>query len=340
MPVGEDYWHQWPGELYHGTTQDRLWSIMQHGLHPWDSDISGGSNYEKGNMPWLQPRPGHTYLSQNPEWAAQRAREGAEIGNTKPIVLKIDPSHLQAQNINPDEDDMFRYVPGAPSAFVNSPAPPEDLQGNTLGEYAEQHGWGQHPSDTERSINDQRAIAHKGVIPPHAITPGIYDVNMDEPAPREFKWSPIEWPQTASLRFATVTPWEHGTHGKGLYFPETGVVRTWRDDGLTHLDILNEDENAGNQIAHHLIIRPNGTVRDQGAMNRSYEDVEGDTEGLQRALHELDPRLRLDSPSDWDFNNVGPTEVMETEPSSIGRGEEGGKDSPTLQTGGDFAGSL
>lgn len=145
--------------------------------------------------------------------------------------------------------------------------------------------------------------------------------------------------RATTWRFAVAAPWQLGTSGKGLYFPETGVLQTWDDNnGQTHLDVLQEDENAKSGNAHHLAILPNGTIRDQGCLDKDFADVDGDTEGLQRALRELDPRLKLEPPSDWAFN-VGPTEVMETEPSAISRGEEGGS-THGVQTGGDFAGSL
>jgi hypothetical protein len=342
MSVREDFWQQWPGELYHGTTRDRLLSIMQHGLQPWDSEIAGGSRYEDGNVPWLKPRPNHVYLSPDPSKAYQRAREASDP-EQRIVVLKIDPRQLAAPNINPDEDDMRHYIPGAPTAFGDSQDIKRELGNKSLGEWAEEHGWGD-PEDTERSINDENTIAHKGFIPPHAITPGVYDVDMDEPVPRQFKWQPIEWPRTASLiddmrdgwgRFAVAAPWEYGKSGKGLYFPDTGALQTWADD-RTHLDVWDDDENYAQDNAHHLMIRPNGTVRDQGCLDRDFVDIGGDREGLRRALNELDPRLRLDAPNTWDF---GATEPMEEEPSSVSRGEEGGI-LHGVQTGGDYAGSL
>jgi hypothetical protein len=138
-------------------------------------------------------------------------------------------------------------------------------------------------------------------------------------------------------RFASGAPWEWGQWGKGLYFPETGTLQTWGDD-RTHPEAVLEDENASQGHAHHFIIRPNGTVKDQGAMDHNFESAEGDVAGLAGALRELDPRLRLDKPSDWDFG-PGPTEPVEEEPSSVSRGEDGGT-IHGVQTGGDFAGSL
>lgn len=155
----------------------------------------------------------------------------------------------------------------------------------------------------------------------------------------------LEQPRSASLigsmrdgygRFARSAPWEPGAWGKGIYYPETGALQTWADD-RTHLDVWGDDENANQPgSAHHILIRPNGTVRDQGAFDRNFGDAEGDVEGLHRALGELDPRLRLDPSNTWDF---GPTEPMEEEPSSVSRGEDGGN-LHGVQTGSDYAGGL
>jgi hypothetical protein len=137
-------------------------------------------------------------------------------------------------------------------------------------------------------------------------------------------------------RFATTAPWEYGQWGKGIYYPETGALRTWADD-RTHMDVWGDEENyAQPGSAHHIVIRPNGTVHDQGAFDRDFGDAETDVPGLQQALKELDPRLQLDAPDSWSF---GPTEPMESEPSAISRGEQGDADHG-VQTSNDFAGSL
>jgi hypothetical protein len=348
MPVKEDYWRMYPGALYHGTTEDRLPSIMQHGLHPWDSDVVGGSNYED-DMDWLRPRPEHVYLSPSAERAHDRAKNLGFEG--KPVVIKVDPSYLKPENINPDEDEMYRHnVPNAPSPWTNSRDAPKELGDSaSLGEWAEQHGWGENPLDTQKVLDAQGSVAHRGIVPPQALTPGTYDVDMNDPPPRDFQWRPIEWPRTASLiddmrdscgRFAAAAPWEYGKSGKGIYFPETGALQTWGDD-RTHPDVWLDDENASQPGgAHHLVIRPNGTVYDQGCFDRNYEDVVGDREGLQRSLQEFDPRLKVDKSNSWTFDmrGPGPTEPMEEEP-SMSRGEQGDMNHG-VQTSGDYAGSL
>ena len=184
-----------------------------------------------------------------------------------------------------------------------------------------------------------------------AMDPNINDhqiqmpIPSSDPAPTANSWgyqsswitAPIIDDMRDGLgRFAVAAPWQPGSSGKGLYFPETGVLQTWSDD-RTHPDVLFDDENAKSGNAHHIIIRPNGTVRDQGCLDKDFADADGDVEGLHKALSELDPRLRLDAPNTWDFG--GPTEPVEEEPSSVSRGEDGGS-VHGVQTSGDYAGSL
>lgn len=216
------------------------------------------------------------------------------------------------------------------------------------------------PHHTAWSLNTMGHAAVEGGVHPEAIVPtDVARKDLEENWPQvalpegygpSHKVVPIAQPaeeqRTASLigemrdgwgRFASGAPWEWGQWGKGLYFPETGTLQTWGDD-RTHPEAVLEDENASQGHAHHFVIRPNGTVKNQGAMNQNFESVEGDVSGLAAALRELDPRLRLDHPSDaaWDF---GATEPMEEEPSSVSRGEDGGT-IHGVQTGGDYAGSL
>jgi hypothetical protein len=191
MPVGEDYWNEWQerapfkraGELYHGTSPARLESIMQHGLHPWDSPLAGGSNYGQPRededdwnpnpSQWLVPRPGHVYMAQNPKDARDRGVDSSveDLGpHTEPLVLKIDPSYLDPQHINPDEDNMI------PKATIS---PQEGY--DSLGEMADRMGYGDVPSETERQLAQGKHIGYRGVIPPEALTPGVMRAGAWEP---------------------------------------------------------------------------------------------------------------------------------------------------------------
>ena len=327
-----------PPAWYHGTSPAHLESIMQHGLVPWDSDLAGGSAYTEG---WLQPRPGHVYLHQDPQRAHElglnaevaRLEPGTnveeQVYNPKTITFKIDPRYLHHEHVNPDED----YMPGA--SFDERDKELVDKY-KSLGNMAEQFGWGDIPHETERHIVREKPIAYRGVIPPEALTPGRVKFGEWKPLAEGHSAAVIGEMRNAYGRFATAVPWELGKWGKGLFFPETGVLQLWSDE-RGHNEVWEEDENAYSTEAFHLIVRPDGSVRSQGSLNRNYENTDADLAELAQALREFDPHLKLDKSDAWEF---GPTEPMETEPSSISRGEEGGKDSPTLQTSNDYAGSL
>lgn len=312
MPVSDEFWQGYPGPLYHGTTEDRLPSIMQHGLQPWDSPIAGGSRYEDGNVPWLMPRPNHVYLSQSPEEAHKRAREASDPEH-RVVVLRVDPSHLRPENIDPDEDDAFRYIPGAPSAFGDSREIQKQLGNKSLGEWAEENEWGE-PHQTEQAIGDERAIAHRGPIPPSAITPGTYDVDMNEPPPRAYEWRPMVWPQTTSRVAANhMLNWQPGQYGKGLV--HEGVVHTWptNDDpdgqpGHPQYAQENLGFNTGEHFWNHPTWETAFTIDPEGR-TVLFEDRPDIAETVQQA----DPRLKVNSLHDWDF---GPTEPTRTEPDS------------------------
>lgn len=216
------------------------------------------------------------------------------------------------------------------------------------------------PKHTAWSMNAMGHAAIEGGVPPEALVhPDVANQDLEQNWPQveiperygqSHQVVPFEQPaeaqRAASLigemrdgwgRFASAVPWAFGTPGKGIYFPDTGTLRVWADD-RTHPEVVLEDENASQGDGHHFVIRPDGTVKDQGAMNSDFESVEGDVGGLAQALHELDPRLHIApaSTNSWQF---GPTEPMEEEPSSVSRGEEGGQ-IHDVQTANDFAGGL
>ncbi len=171
MPVTPQFWKQRPKDfaLYHGTSPDRVESIMQHGLHPWDSEIVGGNNYDetpRGGPSWLVPRPGHVYLSQDPRDAHDKGLNadisklpyGTNVEDylNRAVVFKVDPRKLDPQNINPDED----YMLSGGGKVNNQEKYPEY---ESLGEMAERFGWGEVPSDTERVIGGIDLLGGGGI---------------------------------------------------------------------------------------------------------------------------------------------------------------------------------
>lgn len=169
-PVDEGYWEEEtspemsafrdgePGRwesLYHGTRADRVDRIYEEGLRPWDELGRHNWQREEEDKPsWLTPRPGHTYLTRNREYALRIAPRST-YGDSS--VLEIDPAHLDPQHVNPDEDsaegDDYRH---------NGPFP-------TKGQAAEEIGLGDDPSETRHYLNNGDTLAYRGTIPPHAI---------------------------------------------------------------------------------------------------------------------------------------------------------------------------
>ena len=245
MPVTPQYWKQRPQDfaLYHGTSPDRVESIMQHGLHPWDSEIAGGTNYGEptiqnhGYNPdprqWLKPRPGHVYLSQDP-YDAHSKGLNADIGHLPPgtnvedylnraVVFKVDPRKLDPRHVNPDEDFML-----SGGGKVNNQE--EWPEYESLGDMAEKMGWGEIPSDTERVIGRGKSIGYRGVIPPEALTPGRY---------QNGEWTPLE--RTSSWHFSSTIYHVAPAHAERTIAQEgpAGDPEEWDDMVWLH---ENEDQ--------------------------------------------------------------------------------------------------
>lgn len=160
-----------PAALYHGTPLRNLPSVMQHGLVPWD---------EHGHSPWaendaeLLPRPGHVYLSESPRKAEEAV---SNIANEEPVILHINPAHLDPHRVNPDEDAFSPWHTGDPM-----PNGPDE----NLGEWADQHEVGKDPQETHKGIDKTKTLAYRGTIPPEALTP-YYRSNDGswQPLPKE-----------------------------------------------------------------------------------------------------------------------------------------------------------
>jgi 2'-5' RNA ligase len=169
-PMDEDFWQQNQAPLYHATVSSPD-SIARNGLLPWDHpDNPVGTRYEN----YLTPRPGHVYLSQDPNHAYELAREQSAPNAPLPQVFEVDPTKLNPQNLNPDEDTLFQQ-PASGATYNEDYPKPSDYwkldENRPWGSQAEIIGWGDDPDDTHWAWNNDRAVAHRGPIPPEAIRP-------------------------------------------------------------------------------------------------------------------------------------------------------------------------
>jgi 8-oxo-dGTP diphosphatase len=206
-PVDDSYWEEhttnpdeelsqhWTPEteyprwtnLYHGTTYNRAKDIMQQGLKPWDHPDVNRHNWSsgwegQGMRSWLEPRPGHTYMTSNKDFAW---RLGDLTSNRNPRdpgrVIEVDPRWLNAQNINPDEDSINEdTMPGSRQDYPSK------------GQMAQSIGWGDDPEQSHGVLNNAQTVAHNGVVPPHAIK-GMhtYHGTDDDPGGWKFERNPL-----------------------------------------------------------------------------------------------------------------------------------------------------
>ena len=155
--------------LYHATTPDRVQHIMQHGLVPWD-EHEMGSPYispEGDEDMFYAPRPGHVYLAEGQHKAEQYAKSYGPDS----VLLRVNRKALDPKHINPDEDSSGHNTFGD----INEDEDDEDGFGEpghmSLGDWAENTGYGDNVEDTHAGIAKSNTLAYRGTIPPHAITP-------------------------------------------------------------------------------------------------------------------------------------------------------------------------
>ena len=263
-----------PKFFYHGTDSSNLGSIMQNGLIPFsqrdlsDSDPIALRNRHEKEL----PRPGHVYMAENPQKASELA-----LAN-RPVVLQINPEHLNPNNINPDEDNRW-------NEWQNNP------EYSSGGQWAEQNGYGNNPEDTHQGIEKENTLAYRGIVPPKAIIPHWEDNegNLIE-IPREY-WNGMT-PQQYRQMTSKIN-WKVSDHklwfnpnknefGKGFIDPN-GDVHTW-----------NESEGSHNQVARirgwhpadvtKFHIQPDGLVTIHDTPTESEQEI------LEPIL-QADPRL-------------------------------------------------
>lgn len=164
------------------------------GLDP--SKIEYPSDYDSNmNEWWHEPRPGHVYLVTDPE---------AAYGHH---LFRVDIRGLDPQHFNPDDDYLREtgdtvgplLLPGV--KYRNMPDSPfqtwDEVRQHlkTLGQQAEEQGWGDNPEDTHNSweahpVHPGGVVAYRGAIPPHLI---------EHVASREGHYDPWEWKKMAHV---------------------------------------------------------------------------------------------------------------------------------------------
>ena len=148
--------------LYHYTHPHLLGTIKNRGIIPWNAPIAEppGSEWE-GQA--LQPRPGHVYLTSNPE-VKMDAEEGRQ-GQVAVDIRNLDPSRFM-----PDEDaavtrfPKWKEIPG-----YEDLSDPEAIETYKYprGQWAEDRNL-THPAMVEDSLH-HGTVAYRGSIPPEAI---------------------------------------------------------------------------------------------------------------------------------------------------------------------------
>jgi hypothetical protein len=91
------------------------------------------------------------------------------------VILKIDLSALDPNLINPDEDSAINLE------LVNE----SSSEWNSLGQWAEETGYGDYPQQTIEGINHYGTLAYRGIIPPEAIS--VYGEQEADEAPFVYK---------------------------------------------------------------------------------------------------------------------------------------------------------
>jgi hypothetical protein len=187
MAADPQWWKQ-KGEqaphAYHITQPERIPSIIQQGLVPWDDELNPeGTHHSEG---WNGPRPGHTYFSLDPERAGAIPYDPEENNFAK---LRV-PTHLfDPKLINPDEDYSSSAQRSTNEEMMQRR---KDEHFRSNGELAEAIGLGDKLKDTHRTINKGDSFAYRGSLPADIIQSHgeIYD-------PSNKQWIPAsQWNQS------------------------------------------------------------------------------------------------------------------------------------------------
>lgn len=155
--------------IYHWTKPENVKSILIGGIIPWDQHPEGlGKSQFEGEK--FQTRPGHVYMTRSdvdlPSWI--------QDGGLVPI--KVDLGQIDHKNLVADEDHAYQNWGDYdveeeeidPTPWMKDVGDPNSYP--DLGQWAEAYPEAMADYDATRSSFDYGTLAHKGIIPPNALS--------------------------------------------------------------------------------------------------------------------------------------------------------------------------
>jgi hypothetical protein len=167
-----EYWDQWDGKLYHGTTAKVARKVLADTLRP-RSETGADSNWKDVE---LQSHPDHIYLSKcyAPYFAASTyANNGYSVYDKriKWAIIEVDMQKLDVLSLRPDEDLLAQVIHQTPDMI------PQFVRQLGLKRMSlkEKTAWFREnmeyfSAEWRSSLVSLGHIAHKGAIPKDAIT--------------------------------------------------------------------------------------------------------------------------------------------------------------------------
>ena len=157
-----------PREFYHLTDVWSAETILKEGLKPRsETGAQVGWGWE-GHGDELRSRGDHVYLARDDDALWDKALEDPDY-----VILAIDPSYLDPQRVDADEDLYMSMVApeGVPEYHEwvkeQDPYSLNTSWGDWADTYSEQLD---APNQTALSLGYQGSIAYRGAIPPEAIS--------------------------------------------------------------------------------------------------------------------------------------------------------------------------
>jgi hypothetical protein len=267
-----------PRYWYHATSLPRARKILQEGLRPWDE--VGQTNYDG----YLKPRPGHVYLTSDLSRAKQHAFEShAHLTRVPSLaILRVHPASLDPNRINPDEDAHPAFSDGIP-------AEDDFPDTRSLGQYAEDEGWGDYLPVSHDAIEGHQSLAYRGMIPASAL-----ELHLVQPGG---EWQPWMSPSPAIL------PSHPATENPSAY------SKTHAREVLTHPDISQPS------VMYHSTLKANSPSIQQYGL----DPTRGKSMAGQAVYLTEQPMASTDAVDVYRVDVTG----LPLEPDPIGNGRDG-----------------